>query len=229
MNRTGLKVLVFAGAFVSLLSPLLATSQPVSGTIQTASASSAPTLIFRKVFKSSYPEYVEINLNADGSGTYDIRQLDDTASPQPLQIGQPLAHKMFELADNLHDFQGVDLDVHRRIADLGQKTFVYKKGSETHEVTFNYTLNNSAQQLLALFDGLQKQELDLSDMERVMHYDHLGVADVITRVQDDVKNKLIPEPEALLPVLDQIAADADLLDMARQRARAIAEQIRNGR
>jgi hypothetical protein len=229
MNRSGRRTLILLGALLSLLPPALAKPPAVGSADQTTSASSAPTLIFRKIFKSSYPEYVEINVNADGSGTYDIRQLDDTASPQSLQIGSPLAHKMFELADNLHDFQGVDLDVHRRIADLGQKTFVYKKGSETHEVTFNYTLNNSAQQLLALFDGLQKQELDLSDMERVMHYDHLGVADVIARVQGDVKNKLIPEPESLLPVLDQIAADADLLDMARQRARAIAEQIRNGR
>lgn len=228
MNRSGFRPLVFSGVLLSLFSPALANSQPASAADRTTTTSSAPTLIFRKIFKASYPEFVEITVNADGSGTYDIRQLDDTASPQPLQIGSPLARKMFQLADDLHDFQGVDLDVHRRIADLGQKTFVYKKGSETHEVTFNYTLNNSAQQLLALFDGLQRQELDLSDMERVMHYDHLGVADVIARVQDDVKNKLIPEPEALLPVLDQIAADTELLDMARQRARAIAEEIRNG-
>ncbi|MGC1105791.1 MAG: hypothetical protein WA876_04565 [Candidatus Acidiferrales bacterium] len=184
------------------------------------------TLTFRRIFKSSYPEYVEIHINKDGAGTFDIRQLDDTASPQPLQIGLPLVHKMFELADSLHDFQGVDLDVHRRIADLGQKTFVYKKGSEVHEVTFNYTLNNPAQQLLAIFEGLQRQELDVSDMERVMRYDHLGITDVIVRVQSDVKNKLIPEPDALLPALDQIAANSELIDMSRQRARAIAEQIR---
>ena len=169
---------------------------------------------------------MEINVNEGGAGTYDIRQLDDTASPQPMQIGQPLVQKMFELADELHDFQGVDLDVHRRIANLGQKTFIYKKGSATHEVTFNYTLNNTAQQLLVIFDGLQRQELDLSDMERVMRYDHLGIADVITRVQSDVKNKLIPEPDALLPALDQIAQDSELMDMSRQRARALAQQIR---
>lgn len=191
----------------------------------TANADSA-TLTFRRIFKSSYPEYVEIVVNEEGSGTYDIRQLDDTASPQPLQIGATVVHKMFDLADSLRDFQGVDLDVHRRVADLGQKTFIYKKGSEVHEVNFNYTLNNSAQQLLALFEGIQRQELDVSDMERVMRYDHLGIADVIARVEGDVKNKLIPEPDALLPALDQIAGDSDLMDMSRQRARAIAEQIR---
>lgn len=221
----GYKVWVLAATSLCFLMPALAAPQaPAHST--TANVGSA-TLTFRRIFKSSYPEFVEIAVNEGGSGTYDIRQLDDTASPQPLQIGSNLVHKMFDLADSLHDFQGIDLDVHRRIADLGQKTFIYKKGSEVHEVNFNYTLNSSAQQLLAIFEGLQRQELDVSDMERVMRYDHLGIADVISRVEGDVKGKLIPEPDALLPALDQIAGDSDLMDMSRQRARAIAEQIRS--
>ncbi|MHB8526558.1 MAG: hypothetical protein ACYDD2_10445 [Candidatus Acidiferrales bacterium] len=199
-----------------------------SGTPAPASeAAQGPVLVFRKVFKSSYPEFSEIKVGVNGSGTYDIRQLDETPSPQPMQIGQALAHKIFELAGELHDFQGVDLDVHRRIANLGQKTFRYQNGSEDFQVTFNYTLNNSANQLLAIFDGLQRQELDLSDMRRAMRYDHLGIDDVMRRVQRDLKNKLLPEPDALLDTLDQIAANTDLIDIARQRARSIAEQIRS--
>jgi hypothetical protein len=225
MRHIGYKVGIVAATSLCFLMPTLSARQTPAHSAA-ANADSA-RLTFRRIFKSSYPEYVEIVVNDQGSGTYDIRQLDDTASPQPLQIGSNLVHKMFDLADSLHDFQGVDLDVHRRIADLGQKTFIYKKDSEVHEVNFNYTLNNSAQQLLAIFEGLQRQELDISDMERTMRYDHLGIADVIARVEGDVKNKLIPEPDALLPALDQIAGDSELMDMSRQRARAIAEQIRS--
>lgn len=225
MRVPGCKLGLCTLLFVCALAPTFANSR-VSAPSGEGSSTEGPTLTFRRIFKSSYPEFVEITVNQDGTGTYDIRQLDDTASPQPLQIGTPLVRKMFDLAGDLHDFENADFDVHRRIANLGQKTFIYKSGSEVHETTFNYTLNGTARQLLAIFEGLQRQELDLSDMERVMHYDHLGVADVMARVQSDVKNKLIPEPDALLPVLDQIATDADLLDMSRQRARAIAEQIR---
>jgi hypothetical protein len=198
------------------------------GAKKTLPSSTEPTLTFQQIFKSSYPEYVKISVNEDGKGTWDIRQLDDTASPQPMQIEAPLVHKMFALAEDLHDFQDVDLDVHRRIANLGQKTFFYKNGAQEYQVTFNYTVNNAAQQLLTIFDGLQRQELDLSDMQRVVRYDHLGVNDVILRVQNDVKRKLIPEPTALLPALDEIAANSELIDMSRERARAIAEQIRQG-
>ncbi len=133
---------------------------------------------------------------------------------------------MFTLAETLHNFDGVDLDVHRRIANLGTKTFAFKDGAAEHQVTFNFTVNPDAQQLLSIFDGLERQELDLSDMQRVVRYDHLGVNDVILRVQNDVRRKLIPEPTALLPALDEIASNSELIDMSRQRARAIAEQIR---
>ncbi|MFZ0640301.1 MAG: hypothetical protein WA020_00215 [Candidatus Acidiferrales bacterium] len=226
MRRPRFRFSILAAVSFCLLGPAFANSQAREVSPRGASRPDISTLTFRRIFKTSYPEFVQIVVSEDGTGTFDIRQLDDTASPQPLQIGSPLVHKMFELADSLHDFQGVDLDVHRRIADLGQKTFVYKRGSEVHEVTFNYTLNNPAQQLLAIFEGLQRQELDISDMERATRYDHLGVNDVIARVQGDVKDKLIPEPDALLPALDQIAASSELMDMSRQRARAIAEQIR---
>src|SRR5271166_1219388 len=70
-------------------------------------------ITFRKVFKSSYPEFVEFKVGQSGSGTFDIRQLDDDASPQPFEMGAPLAQNIFDLADKLHDFQGVDLEVHR--------------------------------------------------------------------------------------------------------------------
>ncbi|HKW90154.1 MAG TPA: hypothetical protein VJN21_15490 [Candidatus Acidoferrales bacterium] len=215
---------ILAGAIVR---PSMAQTQMVKKA--SVSTKSKASITYRKVFKASYPEFAEIRINEDGTGTWDIRQLDEAASPHALHIGPSLTQKIFELASDLHDFQGIDLDVHRRIANLGQKTFSYEKGAENYSVQYNYTLNNSANQLSAIFEGLEREELDLSDMDRTTRYDHLGANDVLLRVQSDIQNKLIPEPDALLPLLDQIGADEDLLDIARQRARAIAEQIRNGK
>jgi hypothetical protein len=184
-------------------------------------------ITFRKVFKSSYPEFVEIKINQNGSGTYDIRQLDDDASPQPFEISQPLVHKIFDFADALHNFQGVDLEVHRRLANLGDKTFRYERGGEAHETTFNYTLDPTAAQLLALFEGLSRQETDLADLQRTMRYDRLGVNDIMLQIQADYDNKQLPEPERFLPTLDQLAADQKFIDIARDRARTLAGRIRN--
>jgi hypothetical protein len=209
---------------LSLLGARAASAKPQAG--PAAHGGGDATITFRKVFKSSYPEFVEIKIKQNGAGTYDIRQIDDDASPQPLEIGAALAQKIFDLADKLHDFQGVDLEVHRRLANLGDKTFRYEKGGETHEATFNYTLDPTAAQLLAVFENLTRQEMDLADLQRTMRYDRLGVNDVVLQVQGDYDSKQLPEPERFLPLLDQLAADQKFIDIARDRARTLAGRIR---
>jgi hypothetical protein len=187
---------------------------------------SVPTITFRKVFKSSYPEFTEIKVMQNGECTADIRSLDDEASPQPFQISGTLAAKIFSLAARLHNFNGIDLDLHRRIANLGQKTFVYENGPEKHEVKFNYTLDETATQLEDILEGLGREELDFFDLQRTMRYDRLGVNDVLIRIDSDYSGKLLPEPDRLLPLLDQIAADDKFIDLARQKARTLAGKIR---
>jgi len=184
------------------------------------------TITFRKVFKSSYPEYVEIKVSDSGSGTSDIRQLDDESHPRAMQIDAVLVQTIFDLASKLHNFDGVDLEIHRRIANLGEKTFGYERGAETHRVTFNYTLNSVAAQLLDIFEGLARQQTDLSDLDRTMHYDPLGVNDLILQIEKDFDHKLLPEPGQFLPLLDRLAADQHFIDIARERARKLAGRIR---
>ena len=223
---------------LSLLAIFLATQStsqaatPAKSALPSAASSAAPTggaeITYRKIFKTSYPEFVEIKINESGSGTYDIRQLDEDANPQPFAIGAPLAERIFSLAAKLHNFQGVDLDVHRRLANLGEKTFEYENGAEKHETKFNYTLDESASQLVNIFEGLARQTADISDLARTMRYDRLGVNDVLLQIESDLNNKQIPEPERLLPILDQLAGDDKLLDIARQRARTLAGHIRSG-
>jgi hypothetical protein len=217
MNRRKITLAIFAAAFALVISSAA------------SKAADTPSVTYRKVFKSSYPEFVEIKLDQSGAGTCDIRQLDEEANPQPFEIGAPLAQRIFALAAKLHNFQGVQLDVHRRIASLGEKTFRYQKGAEVHEVTFNYTLDDSATQLTGIFEGLARQETDLSDLQRTMRYDRLGVNDVLQQIEADYNNKVFPEPERLLTALDQLAADEKFIDIARQRARTLAGRIRSSR
>jgi hypothetical protein len=187
------------------------------------------TVTYRKVFKSSYPEFTEIKISQSGAATYDIRQLSDASSPQSAQITPPLVARIFDLAAKLHDFDGVDIEMHHRIANLGQKTFTYQRGSETHSVSFNYTLNEPAAQLLTIFDDLARQQTDLSDLERTMRYDRLGVNDVLQQLEKDYDNRLFLQPDQFLPALDQLAADTHFIDIARQHARTLAGRIRASR
>jgi hypothetical protein len=193
-----------------------------------ASAGDA-VITYRKVFKGSVPESVEIKVTEPGNCTFDIRQLSEDPAPATFEIGQMVRAKIFSLAVELGNFRNLDLDVHRRIANLGEKTFRYEKDGVAYEVKFNYTVNNAATQLLQIFEGLARQQDHLQTLQRAMKYDRLGVNDALLDLDADIDNKALPEPERLLPVLEQIGNDSRIMDMARQRARAIAAKIRDGK
>jgi hypothetical protein len=194
---------------------------------------SAPTpsgakLTFRRVFKGSSPEFIEITVREDSdTAAYEIRQLDEDPGSLPFQVSAALRTKMFDLAAQLKHFQAQDLDVHRKIANLGEKTFRWESGSEVHETKFNYTLNSAAGQLHQIFEGLARQQEHVDLITRRMKYDRLGINDALLQFESDLNRSLVPEPQRVLPILDQIAGDSRFVDIARQRARSLAERIRH--
>src|ERR1700737_3389935 len=162
------------------------------------------TSTYRRVFKASSPEFIEIKISDQGKATFEIRQLEEEPAAEPFEVGAPVRQKIFELAADLKNFAIADLDIQKRIANLGQKTFRYERGSEVHETSFNYTLNASATMLMQIFEGLARQQGDLTLLERTVKYDRLGVNDALRQFETDMDHRLLPEPERLLPVLDQI-------------------------
>jgi hypothetical protein len=225
--------LLLCGAFASTARSAAPRAKPVA---QVSAASDEPQpavpkgakLAYRRVFQSSTPEFIEIIVyEASDAATYEIRQLDEERGANPFEISASLRAKMFDLAAQLHHFRGQDLDVHRKIANLGEKTFRWEQGSEAHETKFNYTLNSTANQLLQIFEGLAREQEHLTLIARRMKYDRLGINDALLQFETDFNHSLLPEPRRALPVLDQIAADSRFVEIARQRARALAERIRH--
>jgi hypothetical protein len=183
---------------------------------------------YRRVFKSSVPEFIEIRIQENSTtATYEIRQLDEDAGASAFEIGPALQTKIFQLVAELHHFKGLDLDVHRKIANLGEKTFRWDSGVETSEVKFNYTLNSAATQLLQICEGLARQQELIELLQRRIKYDRLGVNDALLQFENDLSKSVLPEPERALPLLDQIAGDPRFVEIARQRSRALAERIRH--
>jgi hypothetical protein len=187
------------------------------------------TVTYRRVFKGSEPEFIEIKIGDQGKNTFDIRQLEEDADPEPFEVGPAVQKKIFDLAAELNHFTDANLDIQKKIAALGQKTFRYENGAEVHETSFNYTLNPTATQLMQIFEGLARQQQDLVLLQRQAKFDRLGVNDALMQFESDMDHRLLPEPERLLPILDQIAADSHFVEIARSRARALAERIRTSR
>jgi hypothetical protein len=186
-----------------------------------------PTITYRRVFKGSNPEFIEIKVSERGKCTYDIRQLDEDADPEQIEVGPDVRNKIFELAGELKNFAVGNLDIQKKIANLGQKTLRYENGTDVHETSFNYTANLTANQLMQIFEGLTRQQQDLNSLQKSAKFDRLGVNDALMQFESDMDHRALPEPERMLPILDQIAGDSHFLEIARTRARALAERIRN--
>lgn len=189
----------------------------------------AAKVTFRRVFQGSSPEYIELCIWDDSKrATYEIRQMDEDASSAPFEVGDALRSKIFALTGQLHNFQGLDLDVHRKIANLGEKTFRWEHGGEVHETKFNYTLNSAAAQLLQIFEGLARQQEHYELITRRMRYDRLGIYDALLQLETDLNRGLLPEPQRLVPLLQQIADDPKYVDVARKRARTLVDRATAG-
>ena len=212
---------------VCCLSVLAGAALLVSGAA--AANPGGATITYRRVFKGSVPEFIEVKVHEQDKATFDIRQLDEDADPQPFEVGAPVQKKIFELAGELKNFAVPSLDIQKKIANLGEKTFRYENGADVHETSFNYTLNPSASQLMQIFEGLARQQQDLVLLQQRAKFDRLGINDALMQFEADMDHRLLPEPEHMLPVLDQIAGDPHFVDIARSRARALAERIRNSR
>ncbi len=214
-------------AILALSALAVGNGRGAQGQTHGASAGHA-VVVFRKIFKSSSPEFTEIRVPETGPGSCELRGLEEDPNPEPVDIGAALRGKIFSLAGDLDDFRGISLDVKRRIANLGEKTFRYEKGGEANEVKFNYTINAKASQLLQIFEAIAREQEDFEVLARRMKYDRLGVNEVLVQVDQDVRHQAVAQPERFLPLLEQIAGDSRYLDMARQRSRALADFIRGG-
>ncbi len=192
-----------------------------------SAVAASASITYRKIFKGSSPEFVEVKVSDTGACSYDIRLLSEQPDPQAFEVGAALRTKIFELAAQLGNFKDQQLDVKRRIANLGEKTFRFERGSEAHEASFNYTTNPAASQLQMIFEGLSRQQEHLRTILHRMRYDRLGVNNALLAFETDYDRKILPEPERLLPALEQLAADSRYVDIARQRARALIARIKN--
>lgn len=182
-------------------------------------------LTYTKVLKGSVPEYLAISVSSNGSGTYEGRKMNDPSEPHPLKLSAMTTRRLFDLAGTMGDFKSVDLESHKKVANMGLKTFVYEADGERYQTQFNYTLSREAQELADTFEKIGAVEQHLATLEYEVKYDHLGLPRELLQIQIDLDNKALADPELLVPALDEIARNPRFLHLAQVRAQNILERL----
>jgi hypothetical protein len=181
---------------------------------------------FTKVLEGSIPEFEEIKVDSTGFSTYDGRKLSDPPSPRSFTLSGATTQRVFALAHAMNDFKSIDLDIHKKVANLGRKTLAYEQGGVKNQTEFNYSIRRDARELADLFEGIASVEEHIKALEYDSKYDPLSLPHELLLVQIDLDNKVLADPELMTPVLEQIERNAHLLHLAQARAKDILQRIR---
>lgn len=173
------------------------------------------------------PEYLTISVDSTGQGTYQGRKLDEPPSPRPLKLPAGSTRRLFELASLLNYFRDIDLESHKKVANLGMKTLSYESGDRKNQVEFNYTLRREAQELVDIFEKIASVQQHISTLEYAIKYDHLSLPKELLQIQIELDNKALVDAELMVPALEEIARNPRFLHLAQVRAQNILQRLQN--
>jgi hypothetical protein len=179
-------------------------------------------LTFTKVFPGSSPDYVCVNIDRSGALQYKESPNDNPVKAQ-LQDSDTTA--LFSIVEKLGYFKA-PLESGLKVANTGKKTFRYEAEDGTpSEVSFNYSTNETAQQLLERFEQIAATEHAYLELDRTVHYDKLGVNDALAEIESLWLRKQLAAPQQFVPLLTRIASHESFMHLARDRAARLKDEF----
>lgn len=195
----------------------------LSALLSASLAAATPKLTYTRSFPGSVPDYIWINIDRTGALEYKESPKDD--QPLKAQLQDAEIAPLFDMAEKLGYFKS-PLESGLKVANTGKKTFRYENesGAPT-EVTFNYSINETAQALLARFEQIAATEQAYIELNRTIHYDKLGVNDALADIESLWLRKQLIAPRQFLPLLTRISAHESFMHLVRDRAARLKDEF----
>jgi hypothetical protein len=186
-------------------------------------AQSNSRILYTKSFPGSVPAYVAITVESTGATIYNESKDEDDAIK--LNLERDVTSSIFDLAAKLDHFKR-QLESGLKVANLGAKTYRWENGAEAFQTTFNYSQDESARLLQDWFERITESERAYLELDRATKHDKLGVHQAMLQIVSLWENKRLVGTEQMLPLLDRVAKNEAFINMARDRAAAVAAAIR---
>lgn len=183
-----------------------------------------PRLVYSKSFPGSVPPWVQITLERDGKAVY--KESPDDEQPLKFEMSKEETDQIYALAGKLEFFKN-PLESGLKVANMGMKTFRWEDGSKSQEQKFNYSQDETARALQDWFEKMTEAEQLFIAVERAVRYDKLGANKALLQLQAAMERGRLVGGAQFLPMLDRVIKNESFLHMARERASALADSIRN--
>lgn len=192
-----------------------------------ASAPAVPTITYDCDWPAATPQQFSITVKSDGSAHYasssPTRSNDDSASAdEDYQLDFTLSaagrDKIFKLAEQANFFNG-DFEFRKHaIANTGKKTLGYTDPSRHFQTVFNYSENQAIQELAHIFLGISNTLQHGRKLQFLRRFDRLGLESELKFAEQNAESHNLAELQLIAPILESIANDRAILNIARQRA-----------
>jgi len=190
-----------------------------------------PTVTFTFDWPSIEPHRYIISVDSSGDAAYQSWMAQPTA--QQSIAGEPYMLKftvsaatrdrIFALVPQLHYFNG-DFEYRKhRIAFTGDKTLAYADPDKRYETRYNWSENPDISELTALFQGISTTIESGRRLTRLRRFDRLGLDEELKNLESAAAGRRATELQIIAPILEQVAEDPDVMNIARQRARRILQ------
>jgi len=191
----------------------------------------APTVTFTFDWPSIEPHRYAISVDSSGNAAYQSWTADPTAEqssggdPELLKFTMSAAarDRIFVLARQLKYFNG-DFEYHKhRVAFTGNKTLAYSDPEKQYETRYNWSENAAMGELTALFQGMSTTIESGRRLERLRRFERLGLDEELKSLEHLAVERQATELQLIAPILEQLAVDPGVMNIARQRARHILQ------
>ena len=202
-----------------------------------------PTVTFERYWEAAQPQDYVITVQSTGNTTYLSRNpslpAEQAATPEAAHstaldpsyqiqflMSEANRAKVFKLAQQASFFNGnFDFTKHP-MANTGRKTLTYADISRHFQTGYNYSQNKAIEELTELFQNISATLEFGRKLAFTYKYDKLGVDADLTAMEDAAEGHNLAEVHVIAPLLQQIAADPTVLNIARQKAKKLLEKAK---
>lgn len=191
-----------------------------------------PTVAFDWVTLGAEPQHFSISVESSGRAAL---QISDQPAPDETPAGEPFLvrfyipeaerQRIFRWAEAANYFNGNFDYTRHRIANTGAKTLTYADPQRRFSTTYNWSEDKSIQQLTNYFSGIYWTEYYGRRLAQQHRFDKLALNDTLSAMVGASKRGELSELQLVQSILQAIAEDGAVMNIARMRARQLLQRI----
>ena len=171
-----------------------------------------------------------VQLDANGKGDIKFKRRGAETINLPLELSDAAREKFVTLLKATNYLENPEtFESGRKIADLGAKRLTVELPSGKREGTFNFSLRKDIADLSGFFEALINQETLSFDITNAIQFERLSIPKRLEQVENELKSNRIADPELLIPMLEKIEKDSQIMNYARTQAGKIKKQIQTAK